>query len=135
MTADDKAAVRDALTAFHAAILKGDLSSALDLCTDDVVFIGSGEGEETIGQDAFAASFAAFRPPDTDEVEVTLGWDAVDVDVRGDIALLAAWGAGRVVTSGRTEVERYRYRLTGVLLRSGGRWLWRVHHGSEPVAS
>ena len=51
-------------------------------------------------------------------------------EVLGDVAVLYAWGPATLVTSRRH--TSFRYRLTGVLVRDGERWLWRIHHGSEP---
>jgi len=119
--ASPEAAVRAAFDAFGAALDAGDVDEALAWCTDDVVFIGSGEGEEAVGHDAFPAMLA-----------YTLIWNSIDIDVLGDVALVAAWGEAELVTSTRN--DRMRYRLTGVLVQSGDRWLWRVHHGSEPTA-
>ena len=129
--AEDEAAVRAALAALDAAFERRDAAAALDLCTDDVVFIGSGDGEEAVGRDAVAAMVAALAP-EMDGAAFSLAWDSVDVDIRGDMALLAALGTARLETPRR--VATMRYRLTGVLLRADGRWLWRVHHGSEPAA-
>lgn len=129
--ADDDVAVRDALVALDAAFERRDLEAALALCTEDVVFIGSGEGEEAVGRDAIVAMSLAIASH-AEGAELTIVWDSVDVDVLGDTALLVAWGTGTLVTPRRTATMRYR--LTGVLQRSDSRWLWRVHHGSEPAA-
>src|SRR5439155_7073693 len=55
-------AVRDALTALDEAFERRDLEAALDLCTEDVVFIGSGDGEVAAGRDAIGPMFAALAP-------------------------------------------------------------------------
>jgi hypothetical protein len=96
-----------------------------------VVFIGSGDGEEAVGRAAIGPMFAALASQ-LEGLEFSLAWDAVDIDVRRDLALLLGWGTAKLVTQHRDET--FRYRLTGVLVRSEGRWLWRVHHGSEPGA-
>lgn len=127
----DEDAVRDALAALDAAFERKDLDGALDLCAEDVVFIGSGDGEEAVGRKAIGPMFAALAPQ-LEGLDFSLEYDAVDVDVRGDVALLLGWGTAKLVTRHRDET--FRYRLTGVLVRSDGRWLWRVHHGSEPGA-
>jgi uncharacterized protein (TIGR02246 family) len=121
--------VRAALSALDAAFERRDLEAALALCTEDVVFIGSGEGEEAVGRDAIMPMFATIAPQ-LDGLEFSLSWDSVDVDVLGNVALLIAWGRARLISANRN--EQFRYRLTGVLIRSDDRWLWRVHHGSEP---
>ena len=132
MPTNEAAAVRDALGALDSAFERRDLKAILDLCTNDVVFIGSGEGEEAVGREGVVEMLASLAPH-ADGVEFTVAWDSVDVDVRADVALLVAWGTGTLVTPRRTATMRYR--LTGVLLlHSDGRWLWRVHHGSEPAA-
>lgn len=130
MSEDSGAAVLDALTDLDAAFERRDLSAILDLCTSDVVFVGSGEGEEAIGRENIEVMFAAIAER-AEGVEFSLEWDSVDAEVFGDVALLTAWGMA-TLRSPRGD-RRGRYRLTGVLLRGGGRWRWRVHHGSEPV--
>ena len=122
-------AVLAAFEALDDAFARHDLDAVLALCTEDVVFIGSGAGEEAIGRDAIAPMFAALAPQ-LDGLQFSLKWDSVRVDVLGKVALLTAWGRARLVTPNRAET--LRYRLTGVLVRVEGRWLWRVHHGSEP---
>jgi uncharacterized protein (TIGR02246 family) len=128
---DDAEAVRAALTALDQAFERRDLPAALDLCTEDVVFIGSGEGEVAVGREQIGPMFAALAPQ-LECMEFSLAWDSVEIDMLGDIALLYAWGPATLVTSRRN--ANFRYRLTGVLVRNGGRWLWKVHHGSEPGA-
>ncbi|MDQ6817833.1 MAG: nuclear transport factor 2 family protein [Actinomycetota bacterium] len=127
---DDVAAVHHALAELDAAFAGRDCSAILGLCTEDVVFIGSGEGEEAVGRDRIAEVFAELAP-DEDGVKFSLSWHSVDVEVLGDVAILVAWGTG-TLDSPRRNAEM-RYRLTGVLTRRGERWLWRVYHGSEPA--
>jgi uncharacterized protein (TIGR02246 family) len=120
------------LAAFRAldeAFARHDLDAVLDLCTEDVVFVGSGAGEEAVGRDAISPMFAGLALQ-LDGLEFALEWDSVSVDVRGKIAVVTAWGRARLVTANRDETLRYRF--TGVLVRVKKRWLWRVHHGSEP---
>jgi uncharacterized protein (TIGR02246 family) len=127
----DEEAVRAALSALDEAFECRDLPAALDLCAEDVIFIGSGEGEEAVGREQIGPMFAALAPQ-LDGMKFSLAWDSVEVDVLGDIAIVHAWGPATLVTSRRN--ANFRYRLTGVLVRDGGRWIWRVHHGSEPGA-
>jgi uncharacterized protein (TIGR02246 family) len=127
----DADAVRDALAALDEAFARGDVQTVLSLCTDDVVFIGSGEGEEAVGRDAIGPMFRALAPQ-LEGMTFSLAWESVEVNVVGDVALVYARGPATLVTSRRR--DSFEYRLTGVLLRDGGRWRWRVHHGSEPGA-
>src|SRR3954447_25757066 len=48
----DDAEVREVVRLMDDALERRDLATALSLCTEDVVFIGSGEGEQAVGQDA-----------------------------------------------------------------------------------
>lgn len=58
-------------------------------------------------------------------------WDSVGWERLGEIALIC--GIGRVRSSGLLErFDGTQYRLTGVLVRSDGRWRWKVYYGSEP---
>jgi hypothetical protein len=74
---------------------------------------------------------AALRPQ-LEGHTFSLIWESVAVDVLGEVALLFARGSATLTTSSRHDT--FGYRLTGVLVRDNGRWLWRVHHGSEPGA-
>ena len=131
MRRSDEAEVRAAFAAFDAALEVGDLDEALGWCSDDIVFIGSGEGEEAVGRDALPRMFAALAPL-SDGLQFSVAWESVHVEVLGDVAVVLAWGQARIAGRGRDDT--LRYRLTGVLVRRGDRWLWRVYHGSEPGA-
>ena len=63
---------------------------------------------------------------------ITFAWREVEVSVRGAVAWLHA--EGEVVRHGPEGDRRRPYRLTGVLEQHGGKWLWRLFHGSEPAA-
>ena len=128
---DDEEAVRNALRALDEAFDQRDIQAALRLCTEDVVFIGSGEGEEAVGRDAIVPMFNALAPH-LEGLEFSLEYEDVHVQVLGDVAVIYCSGQAKLVTTRRKAT--FRYRLTGVLVRKDGRWLWRVHHGSEPGA-
>ena len=70
--------------------------------------------------------FAALAPP-LDDVQFSVAWESVHIELLGDVAVVLAWGQARMGGD-----DTLRYRLTGVLVRHGDRWLWRVYHGSEP---
>ena len=71
--------------------------------------------------------------PLAQEVDFSLVWEAVEVVLAGDLALLHARGSGVLRTAAGTRTMPYR--CTGVLARAAGGWRWRVYHGSEPAAS
>jgi ketosteroid isomerase-like protein len=58
---------------------------------------------------------------------VSWEWDVVNVAGAGDVAWLTAEAA--LVLDGESARP---YRITGVLERRAGRWLWALFHGSEP---
>lgn len=127
----DRQAVRDVLASLDEALDRHDLEAVLELCTDDVVFIGSGEGEEAVGREEVGPMFDALAPR-LEGVTFALDWESVDIDVLGEVALVSAWGSAHLVTQRRNDT--IRYRLTGVLVRTAHGWRWRIHHASEPGA-
>jgi uncharacterized protein (TIGR02246 family) len=127
----DRQAVRDALASLDDAFDGHDLEAMLELCTEDVVFIGSGEGEEAVGRDAIGPMFDALAPR-LERLTFSLEWESVDIDVLGEVALVSARGLAHLMTPSRNDT--IRYRLTGVLVRTADGWRWRIYHGSEPAA-
>jgi ketosteroid isomerase-like protein len=126
-------AVRRALADLEDAFQRRDVEAILARCSDEIVFFGSAVGEEAVGHAGVAAMLEALAPA-AEGADFSLAWTDVDVDVdvRGDVALLTALGEATFTTAEAT--TSLRYRLSGALLRTGGRWLWRIYHGSEPAA-
>src|SRR6476661_669967 len=114
----DAQSVRDALTALDDAFAGGDIPAVLSLCTEDVLFIGSGDGEEAVGREAIGPMFTALSAQ-LEGLKFSLVWDSVAVDVRGDLALLYARGSAALLTPRRD--HKFTYRLTGVLVRMDGK--------------
>jgi len=67
----------------------------------DVVFLGSGRGEEARGRDDLARMFTVLAG-EADGTAFTVAWDEVDVDVLGDVALVTALGTGTLASPRRT---------------------------------
>ena len=129
--ADEKEAVLGALTELYAAFGRRDPAGWEAVCTPDYVFLGTTEGEEAIGHGpAIGDMFAAIAGRSVG-AKFKTEWDSLDVEVTGDVALLTGLGTATYETPFR--MSRTRYRLTGVLERRNGKWLWRLHHGSEPA--
>ena len=129
--AEDRQAVMEVVDALGAAFGRRDIAAFNDVCTSDVVFIGSTEGEEALGRGKPIEAMWEAIAGRSQGARFQLTWESVDVEVVGDTAFICGFGVATFETIFRT--SRNRYRLTGVLQRSGSRWLWRVHHGSEPL--
>lgn len=69
-----------------------------------------------------------FARPET----LTFAWREVAVSVHGPVAWLHA--EGEALLHGDEGDRRQPYCLTGVLELHGGKWLWRLFHGSLPAA-
>jgi uncharacterized protein (TIGR02246 family) len=111
---------------FRAAVADRRLEGVLNLFAPDAdaTLIGSSRGEIARGplemrrflQQMFAGPQA-----------VSWEWDDISIAAAGDVAWL--WLEGALMLDGRSERS---YRITGVLERRQGRWLWMLFHGSEP---
>jgi len=90
----------------------------------DATLIGSSLGEVATGPMNMRPFLEElFDSPDTYSWE----WDDVSVSGQGDVAWL--WLDGALVLNGRSARP---YRITAVLERRQGRWLFVLFHGSEP---
>ena len=90
----------------------------------DATMIGSSAGEIAVGPMNIRPFLEdLFDSPHSYSWE----WDDVSIARAGDVAWL--WTDGALVVDGRSERA---YRITGVLERRAGRWLWTLFHGSEP---
>jgi ketosteroid isomerase-like protein len=90
----------------------------------DATLIGSSVGEIARGPMEMRPFLEqVFDSPQT----ISWEWDDVSVSASGDIAWL--WLEGALVLDGRSDRA---YRISGVLERRQGRWLWSLFHGSEP---
>ncbi len=126
----DEAQVREAVRQFDEALDRRDLESALALCTNDIVFVGSGEGEQAVGRAAVIDMAQALAAQAAD-VEFTVTDSTLDVNVYGEVAVIASFGTAELRSLRGN--RRGPYRLTGILVKEGGSWKWRIHHGSEPL--
>lgn len=96
---------------------------------DGALLIGASAAETAQGRGEIAAHFAnLFAEAETR----AFAWRRVEVSVRNSVAWLFA--EGEIVRHGPAAERREPYRLSGVLEQHGGRWLWRLFHGSQPVA-
>ncbi len=115
-----------ALGELRAAVSQRRLEGALTLFAPDAdaTMLGSSTGEIArgpLGMRAFLQRL--FAGPQA----ISWEWDDVSVSCAGDVAWL--WLEGALMLDGRSERP---YRISGVLERRAGRWLWTLFHGSEP---
>jgi hypothetical protein len=91
----------------------------------DCILIGSEVGEEALGPAALRSFLVGmFARPGT----FSVAWRSRRASINGD----TAWFAAEVDAHMSTSDRRGPYRITGVLVRRDGRWLWQLYHGAEP---
>jgi ketosteroid isomerase-like protein len=111
---------------FRAAVSQKRLEGVLSLFAPDAdaTLIGSSLGEIARGPIELRSFLQqVLAGPQT----VGWEWDDVSISCAGDVAWL--WLEGALVLDGRSDRA---YRISGVLERRQGRWLWTLFHGSEP---
>ncbi len=115
-----------ALGEFRAAVSERRLEGVLSLFAPDAdaTLIGSSVGEVARGPIEMRPFLkTAFEAPHS----ISWEWDDVSISSCGDVAWL--WLEGALAFDGRSDRA---YRISGVLERRAGRWLWTLFHGSEP---
>lgn len=115
-----------ALGELRAAVAEKRLEGVLTLFAPDAdaTLIGSDIGEIATGPMSLRPFLEdLFDSPET----ISWEWDDVSISSCGDVAWL--WLDGGLVVNGRSQRP---YRISGVLERRQGRWLWTLFHGSEP---
>lgn len=96
--------------------------------TGDVLLVGSDEGEISIGRPAIDAFFPKLFARDA-----TFSWNAGRVEATRSGDVLWLFADGHICVDGQGGKKTAPYRISGILRRSGERWLWSQYHGSEPV--
>jgi ketosteroid isomerase-like protein len=115
-----------ALGEFRAAVSERRLEGVLSLFAPDAdaTLMGSSAGEIARGPLELRTFLKRiFSSPQ----RVSWEWDDVSISCAGEVAWL--WLEGALVLDGRSDRA---YRISGVLERRQGRWLWSLFHGSEP---
>jgi uncharacterized protein (TIGR02246 family) len=112
---DDERAIRDLVDTWMAATKRGDLSTVLDLMTDDVVFMVP--GRQTFGKEEFAA---ASKGMENSRIE---GSSAIqEIGVLGDWAWFRSYLKVSATPPNGEPVRRSGYTLTIVCREADGRW-------------
>jgi ketosteroid isomerase-like protein len=128
-----EAGAADAVRALSDAFAARDLDAALAcfVAGDDVGYAGSEQGETAIGRPALSGLLTEVFARDE-----AYAWTATTVTVQeyGTIAYVFAEADG-VVRTDAGKCEPFPYRVSGVVERADGRWLWRHCHGCEPATA
>ena len=93
-----------------------------DAQTREEVLLALGEFRAAVAQKRIEGVLTLMAP----DADATVIGSSVGASV-GDVAWL--WLDGGLVLDGRSHRP---YRITGVLERRQGRWIWSLFHGSEP---
>jgi uncharacterized protein (TIGR02246 family) len=127
---DATAIADDALHGLVAALATHDPDEVLDVFTREGASFGSDDGEEAVGRDELRAMFTDIcARPDT----ISWTWEVRTAGHLGDVVWFVAAGTGVLTTpDGRAVTAADPYRLSGVLRRTQGRWLFALFNGSEP---
>lgn len=128
----ERAAVLGVVRRFDGAVDSGDFTEVERLSLDDLVFFGSGAGEESVGPAGLARMLTGLRDgAAADLVEWALTTnDDYSVSVRGDAAVVTASASFRLELAAGTRSGRYLQ--TYVLHRTEDGWKVWAYHGSEP---
>ena len=128
MCQDERRAVLDTLDRFGSLVAARDPSLLALFAQDaDTRLAGSESSELACGPAEIRQRLGAvFALPG----EVAFDWRNRQATLTGDIAWIFA--DGELVLRDVSREQRGPYRLTVVLERRDGAWLWRHFHGSEP---
>lgn len=111
----DERAIRQVIDTWLAATRTGDLSTILDLMTDDVVFMVP--GQEPFGKDGFIASFKTIA---NSQVEATS--EIVELQILGDWAFLRNHLDLKIAGPDGGQAHRAGYTLTLLRKEADGQW-------------
>ena len=124
----DHDAIRTFDALFTAACIDRDPETAAALfADDDLSFSGSDMAERaTTKAELLALLRAIAAGPNT----LRFAWSEKRAHVEGDVAWVNA--VGSVTSTGPAGQRTIPYRVTAVLRRRGGLWVWHTFAGSEP---
>lgn len=120
--------IREKLDRLNALLATKDSAILAEFtASPDMILIGSEAGEVVEGGQAFEDFIdRLFALP------LTIRWDWRTVRIAQERDIAWVFANGDVVVSDVSGEKRSAYRMTGVLQRHDGRWVWRLFHGSEP---
>ena len=128
--ADGRVAIISVAHDLSTAFAARDLTAALACFVpdDDIGYVGSEHAEAASGRAAVTQLLATVFA--RDEV---YSWRVTAATTReyGEFAYLLAEADG-LTRSADGMLTPFPYRISGLVQRVGGRWLWRLCHGCEP---
>lgn len=96
--------------------------------TEDALLVGSEQGEIAAGRAKLQSFFhQIFERP------TRFSWEWDHIRASGTDELCWLFAEGVLITTGSEGQARAPYRLSAVLQRVEGRWMWHLFHGSEPA--
>jgi uncharacterized protein (TIGR02246 family) len=127
---DAIAVADDALHGLVSALATHDPEQVLELFTREGAVFGSDAGEEAVGRDQLRVFFTDLCAR---AHTISWTWDLQTAGQLGDVVWFVAPGTC-VFTApdGQATTAADPYRVSGVLRRTQGRWLFALFNGSEP---
>ena len=127
---DATAIADEALHTLVAALATQDPEEVLEVFTREGAVFGSDHGEQAVGRDELRRFFTAICDR-ADTISWT--WEIQVAATLGDVVWFVAPGTCVFTRpDGSTVTAADPYRISGVLRRTQGRWLFAVFNGSEP---
>lgn len=123
---DDERDIRSLVAIWLQASKAGDLTTVLNLMTDDVVFMVP--GREPFGKEAFAAASKAMT-----NVHIDATSDIKEIEILGDRAYLRSHIRMTVTPPNSAAVRRSGYTLT--ILSKGSDGQWRIARDANLVTT
>ncbi len=127
------AELKENFTRLDQAINAHDLTGVLALYApgDNIVLLGTGEGERWVGREEIQAAYAEFfRSFDPGTQETRCTWTMQDV--KGNLAWMASMC--RITDFLKNQKREYGINVTAVLEKLDGKWHFRVMHFSNNLA-
>ena len=125
------AAVADAaLRGFVAALRTKQPDTILALFTDNASVFGSEDSEVAIGAEALRAFLSDLC---RQSATISWSWQVTAAGQDGDVVWFVAPGVAESMTTDGSITRVEPYRLSGVLRRTAGGWLFELFNGSEPT--
>ncbi len=126
------AEIKSALERWNDDAGRGDLAAFMSQFDDsaDILLVGSDKGEVFKGRAQIEGWLGKLMAKNR------FSWrmDRVDISASGDTAWVFVDGAMIVKDAAGKVLVTTPYRFTGVLVRRGDGWAWRLFNGSVPVA-